>query len=179
MLNTDSSFSINKSSVIYMLICSCGIILFVFFGVIPNQKKLAALDSDIISMEQQIKEQKILSPLLQDLLGKIQFKEVAGLSCEKKKGIEKSQFNTIEPVFQNILYKNRLNLISFTQDINLMSKSIKNFFIKLSFTGHLNNIRHALLQIQNISFVEKVTKIQINSAQHNKLVELKLLIIMN
>ena len=178
MLNTDSSFSINKSSVIYMLICSCGVLLFIFFGVIPNQKKLAALDRDIISMEQQIKEQEILSPLLQNLLEKIQVKEVVGLSCEKKRGIEKTQLKTIEPVFQNIFYKNRLNLISFTQDINLMSKGIKNFFIELSFTGHLNNIRHALLQIQNLSFVEKVSKIQINSEQLNKLVELKLLIIM-
>ncbi len=178
MINTDSLFFMNKNSVIYMLICSCCIILIVFLGVIPNQKKIIALDSEIINMQQQIKEQEIFFPLFKNLLKKVQFKVIDGLSCEKKDGIEKQHFDTIQPVFQSILYRNELNLISFSQDISLMSKTTKNFFIKLSFTGRFNNIRDALLQIQKLLFVEEVSRIKISSAQQNKLVELKLLIIM-
>ena len=50
-------------SLIFIMLCGAGLIVFIFLIIIPSQKTAAELDSKIVELERRIGEQRTLTPV--------------------------------------------------------------------------------------------------------------------
>ena len=72
-------------SLAYFLILGGGILVFVVLTILPAMQSSEGLDVEIKKIKVSMDEQKILTPVYNNLLKKTKFKKTTGIAASKKK----------------------------------------------------------------------------------------------
>jgi hypothetical protein len=90
---------IPSRSLWYLLLCSSGILLFIFLGLYPMQASLRRLDEDVMLMKARIEEQKILCPVYRELLLKTAKQNPEQLLASVKTPLVADQVDSMTDLF--------------------------------------------------------------------------------
>lgn len=161
-----------RQSIRYLLICSGGILAFIFLGLYPYQKSLAGLDREIKSIETQIEEQKILFPLYKDLLKKVGQKEPDDLSPQKAK-LDLDRMHRIPFMFEEIARKSNLTLVNVVPNVESLAKASGLLSLNVLVKGNFFDFRTFLLQARQLPYLEHIEEIKIQPADGPKEFRLK------
>jgi hypothetical protein len=166
---------IPAQSVYYFLLCSTGILLFVFLGLYPVQSSLNQQDQDMVKMKARIEEQKVLFPLFQELLllGKGQKKDSNLLPAPSKAGLSMDQLGNISILFKNMAREGSLQAVSVTPDVKSLTSDSKRISVLLVVKGDFLKLRTFLFELEKLPYMEHIEEIQIEETGGGKEFRLK------
>ena len=161
-------------SLTYLLLCVCGILLFIFLVIYPNQASLAEADAEIGKLKSRIEEQKILYPVFRDLLRKVRLKETEGLPFPQKTKLIRDDTAKIFSVFKEIVQKSNFRIEDISPDVDALGEDIGYLKMNLVIKGDFSDLRNFLLELEKLPYLEHIERIQIRSSQGTREIHLKL-----
>jgi hypothetical protein len=164
---------IPSRSLWYFLLCSSGILLFVFIGLYPMQASLSRLDEDIALMKARTEEQKILCPLYRDLLLKAVKQNSELLLDSVKTPLLEDQVDSTTNLLRNIAQECGLEAVSVTPEAKSVAPSSKFMAVSLVLRGNYLKLRKFLLELEKLPFMEHMEELQIQEAFEGQEVRLK------
>ena len=163
---------IPKRSMVYLLICLCGVLIIFAAGIIPEYFSSARLDQQIKSIQFQIEEQKRLYPIHQILQDKTHKKDGRTLPFPKKNFLSRTQMDAVPETFREIAKKANLDIVSASPDLNNLGSESSFLPINAVIRGDFFNFRKFLIGLGEIPYLERIEEIQIQ--QNEDTMELKM-----
>lgn len=151
-----------------------GIIFFVLLSIFPNYITYSNIETEINMLKSQIEEQKILSPIFNDLSSKAKFKDSDDLPFPKKEKLSKNETSNISGIIQNIILLNDFELNSILTDVGGLMDGSGILKMSVEVTGDFENLRKLILQLGTLPYLEHIENIQINNANDKQNILLKL-----
>jgi hypothetical protein len=155
-------------SLIYLLICGGGIIVFIFLIIIPNQNMSAELDQEIEKLNDRIEQQRILRPVFDSLLERAKKENPTELPATKKVKLERGDINKVSELLQEMAGRHDIKI----QDIRTDAKEIMNntgyLLMRLQATGDFMKFRDFLVDIGTIPALEQIEEIKIRAIETNR-----------
>ena len=146
-----------------ILIFGGGMLLFVLLAIFPNYISYNNTVHEISLLKDKIMEQKILSPIFEDLSKKAQFQKPGSLPFPPVQKLPRDDTEKITPIIREISEVNGFTLEDIDTDIeSLMTESgILKMSIKL--IGEFHKLRDMLLDLGSLPYLEHIEVIQISS----------------
>ena len=155
-------------SLMYVIIFGGGILLFFLVGILPAQKETGALNFQIENINTRIEEQKILTPVYENLLKRAEIKTPAGLDLVPKAKIKKGQTEEVAATFQEMAFASQLNLVDFRPDLESVIGNTGFLKVNLVMSGEFINLHHFLMQMCQLPYLELIEQISIRSVRDTK-----------
>lgn len=163
---------IPKRSMVYLLICLCGVLIIFAAGIIPEYFSSVRLDQQIKSIQFQIEEQKRLYPIHQMLQNTTHTKDGRTLPIPKKNFLSRTQMDAVPETFREIAKKANLDIVSASPDLNYLGSESRFLPINAVIRGDFFNFRKFLISLGEIPSLERIEEIQIQ--QNEDTMELKM-----
>lgn len=180
MENKVTSF-LPKRSLIFIIVCSVGILGFFLLAIYPNQKAAAALEAKITTALRQIEEQKILRPVYEHLR-EVQkaSKDGAGINLPlstMEKPSKGEGIDHIRSLLFEIVRKNRLKTEKIEPDVATMLDDSGHIRIDIAVTGDYSNFRGFMIQLNSrLPSIESVENLRIQRVPESTAHQLSLAI---
>jgi hypothetical protein len=155
-------------SLMYVIIFGGGILLFVLLGILPAQKETEALELQIENINGRIEEQKILTPVYENLLKRTEIKTPNGLDLAPKEKIKKGQTEEVAAAFQEMAFVSHLNLLDFRPDLDSVIGNTGFLKVNLVMSGEFINLHSFLMQMCKLPYLELIEQISIRSVRDTK-----------
>ena len=165
MENKTTSF-LPQRSLIFIIICSVGILGFFLLAIYPNQKAAGALDAKITTARLQIEEQKILRPIYEHLriIQKAsKDRENINLPVSTMDTPSKGEgINHIRSLIADIVKENRLETERIEPDVATILDDSGRIKINIAVTGDYGNFRGFMIQLNSrLPSIESVENLRI------------------
>ena len=146
-----------------ILVFGGGMLLFILIAIFPNYLSYNNAVHEISLLEYKIEEQKILSPIFEDLSKKAQFQKPESLPFPPADKLSRNDTEKITPIIRKIVEVNGFKLEDIDTDIEslMMESGILKLSIKL--TGEYRSLRNLLLDLGSLPYLEHIELIQISS----------------
>lgn len=165
---------LRSRNVVLILIFGVGIILFVLLSIFPNYIAYSNINQEISRLKGQIDEQKILSPIFNDLSEKAKFEEPADLPFPKPAKLAKNETGKISSIIKSIVNNNGFKIDHIATDVDSLAQEPNRLKLSVHMSGDFMNLRNVLLQLGALPFLEHVESIQVSSHQSKSKIQLKL-----
>jgi predicted PurR-regulated permease PerM len=169
-----SSTNTVTQSLFLVIICSVGLIAFVFMIILPYNRAAQELAQDTNTLKNRIDEQRILLPVFNNLLNLNQQTQSAILPTPKKGKLAREDINAILALFQELARHNALKVVELTPDINSISDSSGHLLTRLILQGDFLNFRNFLLDLGTIPSFESVEEVTIRPIEGSREMRLKI-----
>lgn len=140
----------------------------------PNTKLLSNLDGEINSLQNQIDEQKMLSPNYKKFLKMTQEDMSGSLPSPPKSKLPQHKIETLPIHFREMAHEDDLDPVSITMDIKSLANEPGFLMINTLVKGDLLNFRNFLIKLQEVPYIEHMETISIEGALLSKNFRLKL-----
>ena len=162
------SFDLPRRSLIYLLMCGAGIVLFLLVGIWPSYRNMVRMNGSIADLKARIEEQKILFPLYQKLRVGLTPEASKDQWSPPKSGLPVHRMDDLSPIFGEIAANCGLELSAVTPDVKSMADDSHFLSVDLVLTGNLFNLRKFLLELANLPYLGPIEKLQIQEDSHGK-----------
>ena len=173
MLNKITEF-IPAQSLIILLICVGGILLFVFMLIIPRQNMATELDQSIDELENKIGEQRTLTPVFYEILSRAKDKKQPDLPITEKAKLARGDMTKIFDQIKAIARVHNLKLEEITPDVNSLKDNSGYLLIRISATGDFFNFREFLIELGTIPSMVHVEELKIRAIEESREIKLKI-----
>ena len=140
-----------------------GMLLFVLLAIFPNYMSYNNIVHEISVQKDKIEEQKILSPIFEDLSKKAQFQKPGSLPFPSPEKLSRSDTEKITPIVREIIEVNGFILEDIDTDIESLMTEPGILKMSVRIVGEFNNLRNLLLDLGGLPYLEHIEVIQINS----------------
>jgi Tfp pilus assembly protein PilO len=161
-------------SLILLLMCGAGMLVFIFLFILPAQKTSAELDKKIEEKRSQIDRQKILKPVFERMLVKATAKSPTRLPMVAKAKLTRGDMKKISTQIQSLIQRNNLRLKEITPDVNSSKERSGYLLIRLAVTGDFFNFRKFLLDLGSIPAMVHMQEITIRSIEESREMKVKI-----
>jgi len=161
-------------SLIYFLICSVGILAFVFLIVIPTQKTSAELDKDILKTGDFIEEQRILKPLFESLLKRAKSITPTDLPATKKAKLDRADISKLSEDLQEMAFRHGLKVQDMNTDVSTLIGKSGYLLMRINLAGAFMDFRDFLLELGTIPSLEIIEEIQIRASEGSSEFKIKI-----
>ena len=161
-------------NVILIFILGIGLSVFALLSIFPNYIAYRNITREIETLKGRIEEQKILSPIFNDLSKKAEFKEPANLPFPKKDKLARNETGKISTVIRDIVRNNGLNLEGIATDVDSLTKESGILKLNVQMSGDFMNLRNVMLQLGSLPYLEHVESIHIDTTGKGGNMRLKL-----
>jgi Tfp pilus assembly protein PilO len=168
---------LHPRSIIFIIICLFGVVGVGLLGIYPNYKALAELDQDITQLNEDIKQQEILSPVVNQLIQKAKPLDTKGLSLPNGPKVPKQSFEEIEALLDDIAKQSNLVVVHIAPDERSLTADSRHLVINCSVQGDFFDFRKMLLKMGNVSNLENMEQIQIQTQEGAKMMRLRLVFV--
>ena len=110
---------------VVILIFGGGMLLFILLAIFPNYISYNNIEHEISILKDKIEEQKILSPIFEDLSKKAQFQKPESLPFPAAEKISTNDTEKITPIIRNIVEENGFTLEDIDTDIESLMTDIR------------------------------------------------------
>ena len=167
--------AIPNECILYIIIFSAIVLGFICFAIYPFQKSLSVLERELTDITGRIEKQKIISPFFKDLLIKTSKKKSFPLPFPRKVSLNRDKAQQVPSLLKDMALESDLWLIKVDPDVRLLPRNghdllSLNIFLK----GDFRNFRRFLIRLGEISCLENVEEIQIESIEESYLLRLKI-----
>jgi Tfp pilus assembly protein PilO len=161
-------------SLLYILICGAGVLLFVVFIIIPTQKTVAELDKEYKKMSDRIEEQRILKPVFESLLKQAKKKNPTELPATKRVALNRSDISKMSESLQEMAFRHGLKIQDLNTDFPDLTGKSGFLQIRINLTGAFMDFRDFLVDLGTIPALETIEEIQIRAIEGSREFKLKL-----
>jgi regulator of protease activity HflC (stomatin/prohibitin superfamily) len=161
MAETKRGINIPQQSVIYIGVCLVGILIFVFWGIIPAGRSLVELDTRIDNARSQLEGQKTLLPLFLSLQGRSQKKESQILPLPEQGKLPQARIDTLPVTFSTAAKVSRMTLVSALPNLNALTGDAQFLSVDAVLRGNFIQFRKFLVQIGGLPYVHHIEEITI------------------
>ena len=148
-----------------ILIFGGGMLLFILLAIFPNYISYNNIVHEIDALEGKIEEQKILSPIFEDLSRKAQFQKPGSLPFPKPENLPREDTETVSRVIRELAEGYDFTLRDIDTDIESLMTGSGLLKMSVKLTGNFQNLRNLLLDLGGLAYLEHIELIQINSAR--------------
>ena len=150
-----------------------GLILFVLLAILPVQKESEALDFQIENLQSRIEEQRILTPIYENLLKKTQMEPPGGLDLIEKKALPRGQTEQVVDWFEAMAQASNLRLVEFSPSIETILGNSKHLEIDLTLQGEFIDMHPFLLELCQLPYLARLKSFQIESEKDVRQIRLR------
>jgi len=165
---------LSTQSLIYFLVCGVGILVFVFFIILPTQKTSAELDKEILKISDRIEEQRILKPVFQSLKKQNQEKQPTDLPATQKAKLDRADINKLSKGLQQMALRHGLNIETMDTALSTLIGNSTYLQTRLKLTGAFADFRDFLVALGTIPSLEIIEEIQIRAITGSREFKIKL-----
>jgi hypothetical protein len=146
-----------------ILIFGGGMLLFMLLAIFPNYISFNNIEHEISILKYKIEEQKILSPIFEDLTKKAQFQKPESLPFPKAEKLSPNDTEKITPIIRDIIETNGFTLEKIATDLESLMTESGNLKMSVNIVGEFHKLRDVLLDLGNLPYLEHIEVIQVNS----------------
>ena len=161
-------------SLIYVLVCGAGVLVFIFMIILPNRSISEELDQDIEKLEERIEQQRILRPVFESLLERAKKENPTHLPATKKVALVHGDINKVTDLLQDMAGRHDLKIKDIRTDVNAMMNNTGFIMMRIHATGDFMKFRDFLLDIGTIPSLEQIEEIVIRAVEQNREFKLKI-----
>ena len=173
MIDKISSNPLTQSFVI-LVICSVGILAFLWLIILPSRETSASLDQEIEQLKIRIEEQRILTPVFHSLLNRAKMEGPKSLPSPEKSKLTHGDMNAISTVFKDFAGRHDLKLEDITTDDSSLMQESEYLQMRLRLSGDFFKIREFLIDLGSIPSLEHIEEIHIKPTKTAKELRLKI-----
>jgi len=146
-----------------ILVFGGGMLLFVLLAIFPNYISYNNIVHEISILKDKIEEQKILSPIFEDLSKKAQFQNPASLPFPSPEKLASNDTEKITPIIREVVAANDFQLEDIDTDIESLMTEPGILRLTIQVIGEFQDLRELLLDLGGLPYLEHIEVIQINS----------------
>ena len=169
-----TTLKLPSQTIINLLICVGGIIVFILLVNYPFHLSLSAMDAEISKKLERIEEQKKLYPVFKSLLKRIQEKEPGDLPFSKKSKLLQKDSANITYIFQQIARKSNLTMDSIMPDVDSLIDDSGYLILEILVRGGFTDLHSFLIRVDEIPSMEHIEHLRIMQSEDNRNLLLKL-----
>ena len=102
---------IDNSSLLYIVICSLGVLAFCLVGIYPNVQAMRQLDNDMTKFNAEVQQQEFLYPVYRRLVKEVQ-QQPPALAMPDKTKLPRKEIPQLGQLFMKLAEKNHLHFDS-------------------------------------------------------------------
>ena len=156
---------------VVILIFGGGLLLFILLAIFPNYISYNNIEHEISILKDKIEEQKMLSPIFEDLSKKAQFQKPESLPFPPAEKLSPDDTDKITPIIREIIEINGFTLEDIATDIERLMTESSNLKMSVHIVGEFHKLRDVLLDLGSLPYLEHIEVIQINSfGEKNKII---------
>jgi hypothetical protein len=163
-----------KQSILYLLLCLTGILIFILAGILPNSRTIAELSTKTAEVQFQIEEQRALSPFQKSLRDKSEKKESEVLPLPAKGILVQDKINTLPMTFSAAAKMSGMSIVSSTPNLNALTGDAQFLSVNVVLRGDFINLRKFLIHLGGIPYVRQIEEIAIQQKPDTKEFRLKI-----
>jgi hypothetical protein len=163
-----------RQSINYILLCLTGILIFIFAGILPNNRTMAELSTKMADIQFQIEEQRSLSPFQKSLRDKSEKKESEVLPLPAKGILAQDKINTLPMTFNAAARTSGMSLVSSIPNLNALTGDAQSLSVNVVLRGDFMNLRKFLIHLGGIPYVRQIEEIAIQQKPDAKEFRLKI-----
>jgi hypothetical protein len=161
-------------SLIYILTCGGGVIVFIFLIIIPNQNTSTELDQEIEKLNDRIEQQRILRPVFDTLLDRAKREKSTELPTVKKVKLNRADINKVSEIIQDMAGRHDLKVQDVRTDANEIMNNTGYMLMRVQVTGDFIKFREFLMDLGTISSLELIEEINIRAIEGSREYKLKI-----
>lgn len=154
-------FKLPQQSIIYLLICLFGIIIFVFLGILPAQKRIGVLDDKLGESRLRLEEQKILMPVYQTLKQKARKDQKQVLPFPVKGILPREKMDLLNSTVKETARRAGVNVAFLPLPLTALAAGSTSLTIELAVKGDFHSFRKFMIGLGAINYIDHIEEIQI------------------
>ena len=147
--------------------------MFVVLSILPAMQSSTGLDMEIKKIKSSMDEQRILTPVYDNLLRKTKFKKTKGIAASKKNKLAQGDTRKIVQRLNSIAKNSNITLMDVTPDVDTLIGGSGHLLINIVAKGEFINLHNFLFQLCELPFLEFIEQIKITSIRKTKEFRLK------
>jgi hypothetical protein len=161
-MEQQTAISLPKRSLYYILMCAGGILAFVLLGIVPAQRALMELETEIASTRARIEEQDTLFPRFQELLRQERAFYETGLSLPAERGtLPRDQVDGVAGILGVIAGRCNLEIPSVTPDLKSLADGSRTLAVRATVRGEFDLFRDFLLELNRLPYLDRINEVQV------------------
>ena len=161
MADQKLAIHIPRQSVIYLLFCLTGVLIFIFAGILPNSRTMAELAEQTTDAKFRLEEQRTLAPFRKALQEKSEKKESEILPLPAKGKLAQAKFDTLQTTFSDAARMSGMSLVSAVPSLNTLTGDAQFLPVNVVMRGDFINFRKFLINIGAVPYVQQIEEITI------------------
>ena len=166
--------NISQKSVIYLIVCLAGILIFLLLEIVPHNRELASLEGKITDIKSHIEEQKALFPIYLAIKQKTQKKKTPVLPFPAKSKLAGAPMAQVNANIKEIAGKANTELVAVTPSLGSSAGSSGYMALEVSAKGNFPSFRKFLIGLEGVGYVEHIEDIQIQQNLNAMEIKIKL-----
>ena len=163
-------------SLIYLLICCAGVLVFVLMIILPAQRSTVELDAEIVGLQARIEEQRILSPVFKSLFERAKAENPSGLPVQVKSKLSRDDIADLTARLQQIVRDNNLQIEELAPDVYSFTDNSGFLSVDISASGQFIDFRKFLIDLGTIPSLERVETIDIRAVEGTRHIDVRILL---
>jgi len=163
-----------RQSITYLLLCLTGVLIFIFAGILPNNRTMADLSTKTAAVRFQLEEQRELSPFRKSLQEKSEKKESEILPLPAKGNLAQAKIDTLPMTFSTAAKVSGMTLVSAIPNLNALTGNAQALSINVVLRGNFIDLRKFMIHLGGIPYVKQIEEIAIQQKPDTKEFRLKI-----
>ena len=172
-------FDLPRRSLIYLLICGAGIVVFLLAGIYPSHRNMVRMNGSIADLKARIEEQKVLFPLYQKLRENLAPQNSKAQWNPPKSGLSLRQMDNLSPIFSEMAAHCGLEAVEFTPYVKSLTPDSHFLSVGLALRGNLFDLRKFLVELAGLPYLGNIEELDIQEGSDGKQYFLKLWLMVN
>lgn len=165
-------FKIPKHSIIYLLVCLSGILIFPLLGILPSYSTLARIEDKREDLNARLEEQKTLGPLYKTLQGQKKKNLPRLLPFSRPALVQGAPMGELNEKFKEAARLANVELLSLTPVISSLSSSSTSLTMEATARGDFLAFRKFIIGLEGLPSLEHIEEIRMEQTPRGT--ELKL-----
>jgi hypothetical protein len=165
---------IPRQSIVYLVFCLVGIIIFILAGILPNIWTMKELGRQASDARFRLEERQALSPLRKSLQDKSAKKESDILPLPVKGKLARTEINTLPITFGALAKMSGMSMTSAILNINALTGDASSLLVNVVLRGDFVNFRKFLIQLGGTPSVQQIEEITLQQKPDTKEFRLKI-----
>ena len=174
MAEQNRTMNIPRESIIYLLFCLTGILIFILAGILPNSWTMAELAKQTTDAQFRLEEKRTLNPFQKSLQGKSTKKESEILPLPEKGKLARTEIDTLPITFDALAKMSGMSMTSAIPNLNALTGDASSLSVNVVLRGDFINFRKFLIQLGGNPSVQHIEEITLQQKPGSKEFRLKI-----
>lgn len=161
MAEMKQNLKIPRQSIIYIVVCLAGVLLFIFLLIIPSGRTIEELTAKTEDVMFRIEEQRALLPFYQSLKSKSEKKASEVLPLPAKGKLAHTDFDTLPMVFATAAKKSGMSQVSAVPNPDTVTAGGQFLSVNTVLRGNFFDLRKFLINLGAIPYIQHIEEISI------------------